>query len=161
MPVPHSHGNWLGRSTSLQFWQNLKTDIICVYSIFSTMNLIMVYVHAYHNPRAQGLVGHRQPLPPDTNEDQPVEGAPDVVAIQTITAHQVTVTVVTKDTVWGCVSLSEFVRVLPKVSMGWLNAVKGFEFVPIFWMNTEKLTRAGFEPATSGLTCRCSTNWAN
>ena len=32
----------------------------------------------------------------------------------------------------------------------------------IFWMNKEKLTRAGFEPATcSGLTCRRSTNWAN
>ena len=27
-----------------------------------------------------------------------------------------------------------------------------------FWMNKEKLTRAGFEPATSRLTCRCSTN---
>ena len=27
-----------------------------------------------------------------------------------------------------------------------------------FWMNKEKLTRAGFEPATSGLTCRRSTN---
>ena len=31
----------------------------------------------------------------------------------------------------------------------------------LFWMDKEKLTRAGFEPATSGLTCRCSTNWAN
>ena len=30
-----------------------------------------------------------------------------------------------------------------------------------FWMNKEKLTRGGFEPATSGLTCRRSTNWAN
>ena len=29
------------------------------------------------------------------------------------------------------------------------------------WMNKEKLTRAGFEPATSGLTRRRSTNWAN
>ena len=27
------------------------------------------------------------------------------------------------------------------------------------WMNKEKLTRAGLEPATSGLTCRGSTNW--
>ena len=27
-----------------------------------------------------------------------------------------------------------------------------------FWMNKEKFTRAGFEPATSGLTCRSSTN---
>ena len=30
-----------------------------------------------------------------------------------------------------------------------------------FWMNKEKFTRAGFESATSGLTCRRSTNWAN
>ena len=29
------------------------------------------------------------------------------------------------------------------------------------WVNKEKLTRAGFELATSGLTCRRSTNWAN
>ena len=32
-----------------------------------------------------------------------------------------------------------------------------------FWMNKDKITRAGFEPATplaSELTCRCSTNWA-
>ena len=27
-----------------------------------------------------------------------------------------------------------------------------------FWMNKDKLTRVGLEPATSGLTCRCSTN---
>ena len=27
-----------------------------------------------------------------------------------------------------------------------------------FWMNKEKFTRTGFEPATSGLTCRCSAN---
>ena len=27
-----------------------------------------------------------------------------------------------------------------------------------FWINKEKFTRAGFEPATSGLTCRRSTN---
>ena len=27
-----------------------------------------------------------------------------------------------------------------------------------FWMNKDKFTRAGFEPATSGLTCRRSTN---
>ena len=26
------------------------------------------------------------------------------------------------------------------------------------WMNKETFTRAGLEPATSGLTCRCSTN---
>ena len=26
-----------------------------------------------------------------------------------------------------------------------------------FWINKVKFTRAGFEPATSGLTCRCST----
>ena len=28
-----------------------------------------------------------------------------------------------------------------------------------FWMNKEQFTRAGLEPATSGLTCRYSTNW--
>ena len=28
-------------------------------------------------------------------------------------------------------------------------------------MNKDKFTRAVLEPATSGLTCRCSTNWAN
>ena len=27
-------------------------------------------------------------------------------------------------------------------------------------MNKDKITRAGLEPATSGLTCRGSTNWA-
>ena len=34
-------------------------------------------------------------------------------------------------------------------------------FLDQFWMNKEKFTGAGFEPATSGLTCRRSTNWAN
>ena len=34
-------------------------------------------------------------------------------------------------------------------------------FLDTFWMKREKFTRAGFERATSGLTCRCSTNWAN
>ena len=29
------------------------------------------------------------------------------------------------------------------------------------WINKEKFTRAGFEPETSGLTCRHSTNRAN
>ena len=28
----------------------------------------------------------------------------------------------------------------------------------IFWINKEKFTRVGLEPATSGLTRRCSTN---
>ena len=33
-----------------------------------------------------------------------------------------------------------------------------FYFQDKFWMNKEKFTRAGFERATSGLTCRCFTN---
>ena len=39
---------------------------------------------------------------------------------------------------------------------GWLGI-----FLDKFWTNKENLTRVGFEPATSGLTCRRSTNWAN
>ena len=38
----------------------------------------------------------------------------------------------------------------------WLGA-----FLGKFWMNKEKFTRAGFEPATSGLTCWRTTNSAN
>ena len=34
----------------------------------------------------------------------------------------------------------------------------GYIFLDKFWMNKDKFTKAGFEPATSGLTCRCSTN---
>ena len=34
-------------------------------------------------------------------------------------------------------------------------------FLEKFWMDKAKFTRAGLEPATSGLMCRRSTNWAN
>ena len=69
--------------------QSISTLALKQPTFFNLEPDCTVYIHAYHNPRAQGLVGHRQPLPPDTNEGQQVEGALDGVAIQTTTVHQV------------------------------------------------------------------------
>ncbi len=76
---------------------------------FSTLYCMSVHTTTH----AQGLVGQRQPLPPDTNEGRQVEGALlDVVAMQTTTAHQVTVTLVTKRHNPGLCGVH---RILPKV----------------------------------------------
>ena len=51
---------------------------------------------------------------------------------------------------------------LARVNVLLQNGIVEMEFnlntLNTFWMNKENGTRTGFEPATSGLTCRCSTN---
>ena len=62
-----------------------------------------------------------------------------------------------EETVRGCtIKGHDFFYKYHVLKGNWLGT-----YLDTFLMKREKFTRAGFEPATSGLTCRRSTDWAN